>query len=360
MIRTFHSVGQGALYSENFKNFTFVYDCGSYKNKELIESEIRNSFDSKENIDAIFISHFHEDHINGLEYLLKNYKIKYLFLPFLTEFEKIFLVIENSIIGTRNTYLEGIILDPEQTINNDVTQVIRIEPKSDNNDDKELLLIDNVDFPSKIKSGTKLAIGLSNWLLIPFHFRRDEKTKQFQALIKAAGLKIESIVDFKAILEDSSKFSMLEQCYKDVKGTLNSNSLVLYSGPNESPMHSIYVSYTLPFKPLYPFYPLEAGCIYFGDYDASGNIKWKDLESSYSGYWNKIGCVQIPHHGSRHNYNTNINKKNPVLSILSCGETNHFRHPHGSVVKKILKNDGYPMIVTEKPHTRISQKIEII
>lgn len=75
MIRTFHSVGQGAFYSEDFDNFKMVYDCGSYKNKDLIENEVKNSFDTKEVIDAVFVSHFHEDHINGLEFLLKTIEL---------------------------------------------------------------------------------------------------------------------------------------------------------------------------------------------------------------------------------------------------------------------------------------------
>lgn len=29
MIRTFHSIGQGAFYTEEFDDFRFVYDCGT-------------------------------------------------------------------------------------------------------------------------------------------------------------------------------------------------------------------------------------------------------------------------------------------------------------------------------------------
>lgn len=360
MIRTFHSVGQGALYSENFHNFMMVYDCGSYKNRTLIESELKNSFDKKEIINAVFISHFHEDHINGLEFLIKNYQIKYLFIPLLSDLEKIVLVIENVIHGTRNAFIEGIILNPEETINYNFTQIVRVQPNDDDISDEEISLIDNKNFPSEIKSGAKLKIGKSNWLLVPFHFKRSEKTKQFTELVKTAGIEIKSPIDVLALLEDKSKFSALEKCYKDVKGTLNSNSLVLYSGPNTPKDKSIFASYPLTFRPYTSFFPWPAGCIYFGDYDASGKLKWKEFESLFSKFWQDIGCVQIPHHGSRNNYNININERQPVLSILSCGEKNHFCHPHGSVLKSILKNDGYPLIVTEKPHTRFLQKIQLI
>ena len=39
----------------------------------------------KKKIEAVFISHFHADHINGLQYLLENAEVKYLFLPQLSE-----------------------------------------------------------------------------------------------------------------------------------------------------------------------------------------------------------------------------------------------------------------------------------
>ena len=79
-------VGQGLFYSGRIrkedKPFDFIYDCGGDK---LIISKIVDDYmyySSKE-IDMLVISHFDEDHINGLPYLLdKVKKIKKIFIPY--------------------------------------------------------------------------------------------------------------------------------------------------------------------------------------------------------------------------------------------------------------------------------------
>ncbi len=85
LTRTIHPIGQGGFYTETLEEggekINVVYDCGGNS-----EAFMHNYLDPKKNnvnpnIDAVFISHFHEDHINGLEYLLNNYNVKTLFLP---------------------------------------------------------------------------------------------------------------------------------------------------------------------------------------------------------------------------------------------------------------------------------------
>ena len=87
MIRKFYPVGQGAFYSEQHKTadgkeFTFVYDCGSGKNiSNEMKVKIATTFPKNHIIDALFISHFDADHINGIESLKNNYKIERVFIP---------------------------------------------------------------------------------------------------------------------------------------------------------------------------------------------------------------------------------------------------------------------------------------
>lgn len=90
MIRSFLPVGQGAFYLESFERYkeqpiNIVYDCGSLSGEHIVKAEIRNNFQEKETINAVFISHLHRDHINGLPYLLQYCNVKNIFLPLITE-----------------------------------------------------------------------------------------------------------------------------------------------------------------------------------------------------------------------------------------------------------------------------------
>ena len=68
--RTIHPVGQGAFYSEVFFNeerkdslFTVVYDCGGRIDK------FKEQLKTVNKVGLLFISHFHDDHIKGVELL---------------------------------------------------------------------------------------------------------------------------------------------------------------------------------------------------------------------------------------------------------------------------------------------------
>lgn len=81
--RTFHSIGQGAFYTEQFfdqnnnTQLSLVFDCGTLTSPRygLLKESISLSR-LHDSIDAVFISHLHSDHINGLRLLLKMREIK--------------------------------------------------------------------------------------------------------------------------------------------------------------------------------------------------------------------------------------------------------------------------------------------
>jgi hypothetical protein len=84
----FHSVGQGLFYSMDLKigsdyySFNFVYDCGSLSVKEYLTEEIDYFRSYHDIIDLLVVSHFDEDHVNGIADLIKGKKVKKLVLPY--------------------------------------------------------------------------------------------------------------------------------------------------------------------------------------------------------------------------------------------------------------------------------------
>lgn len=76
------------------------------------------------------------------------------------------------------------------------------------------------------------------------------------------------------------------------------------------------------------------------------------LSKAYNDYWEYIGCVQIPHHGSRHNYNNEMAKLN-AINVISAGYKNRYRHTHSSVLKDLMLNDCTVHIVTENVGSQV-------
>lgn len=90
----FHAVGHGTFltglvfhaHSMNgaTETFCWVYDCGS-KSTKALKDALNRAGQLKhwpESIDMLVLSHFDDDHVNGLEDLLKKQKVKCLVLPF--------------------------------------------------------------------------------------------------------------------------------------------------------------------------------------------------------------------------------------------------------------------------------------
>ncbi|MBP7496179.1 MAG: MBL fold metallo-hydrolase [Bacteroidales bacterium] len=363
MIRTFHPVGQGAFYTEQFNNgFTIVYDCGSETNISFVENEIRNTFQKGDSIDAVFISHLHYDHINGLDFLLKYCKVKKIFLPLITLGNKILLQIENIILFGYNPYFENFLNSLMNEDNNNInnTTIIRIPVLENETNilDNDGIYIDDIQ-GNLLENTRKIRKnGLANWVFIPFNFRRTSRLSDLQARLQDLNIDINALNDinaFQGLWEDITTRNNIIDAYKSISGSLNTNTMTLYSGPEINRKINYFHNHLLHHSfHHFIFWKKEdlVGCLYFGDYEAKGKQKWQNLIKHYQKYWNIVGVVQIPHHGSKYNYNRAINNNNSKFSIISSGYNNKHRHPHSITLKDILNDSGIPIIVNEQVGSR--------
>lgn len=88
----FQSVGHGTFFTgsvrdEHGASFSWAYDCGSKRPTRVGEAvaslEYSQDWPTDHALDMVAVSHFDDDHINGLELLLARHRVKYLVLPFL-------------------------------------------------------------------------------------------------------------------------------------------------------------------------------------------------------------------------------------------------------------------------------------
>ena len=340
-------VGQGAFYVEKFENKkNIIYDCGSMDNKNKISNLIENCFERNEIIEAIFISHLDEDHMNGVEELLKKCEVKRICFPLITEEMKLILkikiMIEEAIGSSYSEFVKEYIENPEKAIKKiiekekiELIEILSIGEENKREIDKEIIKNNKIKRIEK-KSGEDIAQEIkgleyngNKWELIPYNFKQEIRINEFKENLKKEfkdEISLEKVEEIWKNNKDNSK-EKIKKAYKNIKGSLNTNSMTLFSGiiQDEKSYYNTSISNYIYAK---------VGCLYTGDYEAKGKNKWETLEKAYQNYWKWIGFIQVPHHGSSHNCNDNLITKNAIY-FISVGKKNRYKHPSLEVVHDI-------------------------
>ena len=352
--RIFHPVGQGAFYSERHENHNIVYDCGTHyfnRGKKGIKNTISQSFSKDEIIDILFISHFDYDHVSLIEHLKKSVKkIRFVVIPLLYDNEKILLSNIFKALGENN--LATLVNDPKEFFGAE-THIIRVEPSSEEkiNEDTRSIFLNDANQKLQISSGTLIAIEKnSDWIFIPFNYEYKDQNKEFLNRLKANHIDINELKN--PDYDYTKHQKTIKNIYEEV-GDINENSMFLYSGPLINKKKFYYPYLYCPNKHYCYFYfhlfhnikQDRVACLYTGD--GNLNLSLVDVKKIYEKYWNLIGTIQIPHHGSLASFNNEILKENKFICPISVGKDNSYGHPSGKVISEILSHKSHPIYVTE-------------
>ena len=255
LTRIIHPVGQGGFYSETLRSgsneINVIYDCGGNDEKSMINYltyyyPIKTFYPKvTKTIDAVFISHLHADHINGLQYLLNNCSVKYLFLPQLTINERLEVLLYNckgsSISTSEVSSFLNILLDSDSYENTRIVRVSHYNGDDHVSDEMEEDISSIKENTTYIKSGTKIHFG-RKWFFIPYNPPTPiitPKNKSFYDYFKEQ-LKIKDfdIKDLPNIVVENG----INRCKKMYKDYFNANhnaySMALFSGIAKS--HSYF------------------------------------------------------------------------------------------------------------------------
>ena len=378
IVRTFHPVGQGAFYSERFYddsgNVTnVVFDCGVEDVGERHKKVVRGNFIEDDAIQYLFISHLDNDHISLVKTLKEAVggKIWNVVLPYIDR-ESVALQYSLSLIsGDSNvwSFWRGL-KDVQDGVSTEGSET-RYHFIGDERDN---------DLPERWNvqlhnSGESFSLGnYSNedWVFIPFVHYPERKDKldehltplltdnQFQKEVEGLGLTITSLKDLKlALIKDTFADLInnqvikkkLHDAYCGITGTINQNSLIVYSGPSikyDSKDHAFLDEGFVP--RYYPGLYYHVACIYTGDSD----FDITSYKNHLGKLWNNVGTIQIPHHGSLDSFKIDKNHDKLPSHIafpVSCGEVNKYGHPSGKVLSLLCAERNYPFIVTEQCST---------
>ncbi len=414
MTRTFHPVGQGAFYSEEFSNsekgciFRAVYDCGSLKycglqrnrdgsplTRRDVEMRVNCAFTDDHGIDVLFISHLDDDHVNLISCLkpFKRHQIRRVILPLLSAEERYMLTgyhLSRSRRGRISDALNNIINSPEDYFgkNTKVTFVRSVgEERFYREDNQQNRVYRLEELPTIVPSLVEIVIsgqaaGLQkDWLFVPYNHKPERYSDLKKELARALGkgFQIKNLKDPVFVIENLKD---LRRCYKALPDGINRNSMVLYSGPTSKdvcPLSCVEVMEygygawfccasmigccfacglwrVLPFSlRVNSTFLRRPGCLYMGDASVDDVQPMKNFKQ----YVNCIGTVQMPHHGSLDSFGSGRLPLDGRVCIATYGERNSFGHPAFAVKRAVTQKCGLWVDVTETDESRFRVKYTV-
>ena len=368
--RTIWPVGHGAFYTEQFKDgdnvlFTAVYDCGSYQKRTLrhcIDEFVQNS--GAKQINALFISHFHFDHVNALDYLLSKIYVENLFIPQLTDDYIL------SILGTC-TYIRAAgdqiaALDVLRRLysGNGLDNVGHIyEVPQVNEDNLQEENYREQDYQGSYKYEKAPLIYSPNpiWEYIPCNIFAHNKSLVDKFIDNGFG-DWNGNVDINRVFDELLKgnWSNLQAFYDEVfPHGHNEYSMTVYSGfspkvtvkgitanVNIFPMVS-YKGVDLNQQNITTVLSEDIGCIYTGDFEAQRHVQeLKQFYCQNHGVWRRAITLQIPHHGSYNNFVDDLYDFRK-LTFLSSAVRDRDHHPHLQTIIGITSKSCPVVIVRD-------------
>ena len=359
--RVLHPVGQGAFFTEQFYDesgkvvYNVVYDCGSFTSvPNLVEYEIRNSFEKNAHIDMLFISHFDEDHVNKLTALQNQTKIDKdtkVIIPF--KYPYLLMVMEDDYPTLARFVMRMF---------NIGAQVVGVDENVDDNRLGEPIEIDRLD--GNITLGGKNVIRLDKVVWYYYPFMLPEQS----SLQKVFEGKVKGIVNLDDPNDILTKRKELRNIYKTIGKTkggvtrINVNALFMLSFPavNVVCNTNIWHQIKLIGKPT----PI---CLYTGDSNLKGNgydeVKKRVAEilDLYS-KGTKVSIMQVPHHGSDKCFPEKMADRMDGFfecAFVNCNPWHRQQVFDSSIIGEFTRNDKTLLVVTECYHSRVEVIAEL-
>lgn len=380
----FHNIGQGLFYSgilskrENQKHetFSFVYDCGTESNKKFLEREIddfklllpnkKSSY--KKKLDLLVVSHLHDDHVNGLEYLLKDFDVETVVMPYTSEDLRLMSRIESD---GEEEFLQAFYTDPVYWfISNGVRRVLLLgsEGREQNSDNRRHRYIENNEM--YVENQSILDSETINDAEV-FYLKKESKITYngfwWEFLFENLPLPSGSGKVFTSVVEDfkNRKNLTLEQIFKSksltlllkkeldtqikgMKDKINRTSVVMLHRPqNDGSCIVSNIGATCFHNNRDIFYICNMldrvdrctnmSSLLTGDLTIEGKEMPINLLKS-KGMLNPCNrhlMLQYPHHGSKENEIEVFANLCAFVNVISCGINNKYGHPHASVIEKL-------------------------
>ena len=418
-----YPIGQGCFHAGSIRiedadhhddqAFHYVYDCGS-DNREALAEAIDNYKNQTSHVDALFVSHLDNDHVNGLDSLFSAVKVDTVYIPYVNEVVLVLELIQAETDGALSVSLIEASMDPGNWFRSrGVQRVVGVRESPDggapgpgDDDDREgpegprtVPKIDPGAGDPRVEGATTMGSGIEvvdsghivpisirgqllNWTLVP-HVdpAPSERLDKFERELRnTLGLSAEERVT-SALVADAMrqrcKRERLRDCYNEIvpggaRRMHNRMSMSLYSGPvgiegAHEWRHRILsgpdwrADEMIELFPE-PFWSCEEGAVgWIGAGDATLNVKkvrtaWK---GTYQPYRDRVATLLLPHHGSKRTFHRDVLDYLPYLEICaaSAGHRSRYRHPSESVRLDVVSRRKAFIHVSQNPQTALLEEI---
>ena len=417
-------VGQGCFHAGridwrnatngDLEKFHYIYDCGS-NDVSALSDAIATYRTQVSRVDALFISHLHEDHVNGIDRLLSAVEVDTVYLPYIDNVFTAISLIEADVVGALSVSLIQASIDPQSWFGRrGVSRIVRVLPfsgydfevagvvaedhrRSDDPElqDKEDILVSEAISPKQlgakssvevINSGTNVNIVRSgvnlDWVFVPHvdpvPVRRYQSFRN--ALRSAFGLAPrERLTAFRLAdaMRTRSRRIKIRNCYEKIfqgGSSYNHNrvSMSLYSGPidvaggERSRRYRVFrrtakwSDHTEIHTSRWSWWFEEQAAGWVGSGDATlGN---KDVRAAWrmtlNRFQEEIGTLLLPHHGSSRNFHRELlDFPNLELCVVSAGDPSPYDHPSHAVIQEVVKSGKKLYRVSADPLTGLYEEI---
>lgn len=343
-------------------DFYVVYDCGSCTQgmNTRICSIVANEIPK---VDVLFISHFHQDHINELHQLLIT-KNSIVVLPYICDkyqqlYEFIYQMEYTQILAYLiQTGAKIVFVDPSEIGGNEGVRNIEGKQIEEAFDIESLVGQQTHCFPFNILKYAKY-----NWLYIPFHLQDKSVYKIFVADVLSSGVTVDELLHFDG--KDKKLTAKLKRQYKQtckrdkVCQNFNVSIMLLVSRP-ENANQCVMGLFDLQWNYLDQNRlngAANPGCFYTGDMYLNAGNYLNILQILYPTLMPfGVGMLQLPHHGSENGFDPFLYNDHEMQVVFSnCVENPKSHQPklHLNAVMEALRYDKLFVPVTERDDTRL-------
>lgn len=268
-------VGQGGFSIEWINGYIIVYDCGSISSPQSIEKCMDRLKKKTDHIDVLFISHFDNDHVNSIQYLLNKVSVKKAVTPYIPA------VLRTAYgVYTNGAYTSIMQLFKDRQVETDEIG------------------------DGEANSKPYLYKGLWEWIAKSMITLAD--FDNVTASLQDKGVVLEELDVNPKYLE--SQKEIINNTFKDVFGPKgpNSKGLIVLSQKCrdvKTKLGLIYQGCEWCHKTPSRMASFVSSCLYVGDADLKNMHNKSDVKGFLKSYRTEASLLlmQIPHHGSKYN-----------------------------------------------------------